>query len=262
MRSCTSKVKRANCMGQMLSSLLHLQSIERRLATVRGRLNVRKNAVATQQRKIDKLRADYTSLHDQVMKRRKDGDQSELDLRQREDRVTVLRGALNTAKTNKEYAAILTQINTLKADNAKFEEDSLKVLQEVDVIRAEADQVKVQIEAEQKRLGEIQQISGEEIAKLDAMVKDLSDKRAEAAKDVSPETLKTFDRIAASYEGDAMAVIEIKGRRPPLEYTCGGCFMSLNAEHANALQSRDEIRTCNNCGRILYIEPKTEIAKS
>ena len=29
--------------------------------------------------------------------------------------------------------------------------------------------------------------------------------------------------------------------------------MSLNAEHANALSSRDEIRNCDNCGRILYL---------
>ena len=249
-------------MGKMLSSLLHLQSIERQLSHVRSRLRTRRNAVTSQEKRIEQLQAEWQTLHDKIMTRRQDADRLELDLKEREAQVTKYRAALNLAKTNKEYASFLTQINTLKADNAKFEEDSLKVLQEVDVIRAEADQVKVQIEAEQKRLGEIQQISGEEIAKLDAMVKDLSDKRAEAAKDVSPETLKTFDRIAASYEGDAMAVIEIKGRRPPLEYTCGGCFMSLNAEHANALQSRDEIRTCNNCGRILYIEPKTEIAKS
>jgi predicted nucleic acid-binding Zn-ribbon protein len=31
--------------------------------------------------------------------------------------------------------------------------------------------------------------------------------------------------------------------------------MTLNAEHANALRVRDEIRKCDNCGRILYLEP-------
>jgi predicted nucleic acid-binding Zn-ribbon protein len=38
--------------------------------------------------------------------------------------------------------------------------------------------------------------------------------------------------------------------------------MSLNAEHANALATRDEIRTCDNCGRILYLELKAEKAKA
>ena len=55
-----------------------------------------------------------------------------------------------------------------------------------------------------------------------------------------------------------MAPIEIEGTKPPHSYVCGGCFMSLNAEHANALRSRDEVRTCDSCGRILYLEVKQE----
>ena len=38
--------------------------------------------------------------------------------------------------------------------------------------------------------------------------------------------------------------------------------MSLNAEHANALRVRDEIRTCDNCKRILYLEPEAEKART
>jgi predicted nucleic acid-binding Zn-ribbon protein len=30
--------------------------------------------------------------------------------------------------------------------------------------------------------------------------------------------------------------------------------MNLNAEHANALRVHDELRTCDSCGRILYID--------
>ena len=61
--------------------------------------------------------------------------------------------SLNTAKTNKEYAAILTQINTLKADNAKLEEEALRIMQDADAIKAQADKVAKQIEAEKARLG-------------------------------------------------------------------------------------------------------------
>jgi len=39
---------------------------------------------------------------------------------------------------------------------------------------------------------------------------------------------------------------------------CGGCYMSLNAEHANVLRTRDEIRTCDNCKRILYMEAQPQ----
>jgi len=245
-------------MGKMLAALLQVQSIEHQLAHVRGRLKTRQNAVASQQRKIDQHAADWKSLHDKSLTRRKDADRLELELRHREDEVSKYRAALNTAKTNKEYSVFLTQINTLKADNSKLEEQVLKIMQEVDLIKADADRIQQQMQAEQARLAEIERLSAEEVHKLTAMFGDLTARREEAAKAVSPEYLAAFDRIADSYEGDAMAAIEIHGKRPPFDYVCGGCYMSLNAEHVNALRSRDEIRTCDNCGRILYIPGEVE----
>ena len=82
-----------------------------------------------------------------------DADRINLDLKEKEAQVEKLRTALNTAKTNKEYAAILTQINTFKADNAKLEEEVLKIMQDVDAVKAQAEKISVQVEAEQKRLG-------------------------------------------------------------------------------------------------------------
>jgi uncharacterized protein len=241
-------------MGKLLEALLQVQTIERQLAHVRGRLRVRKNAVAAQQRKIDQLSADWKVLHEKGIARRKDADRLELDLRHREGEVSKLRLALNVTKTNKDYAVILTQINTLKADNSKLEEQVLKIMQEVDLIKADADKVQEQVRAEQARLGEIEKQSSDEVRRLTTMLEGMVSQRKEAAKAVPPEPLAAFDRIAGSHDGEAMAAIEIHGRRPPHEYVCGGCYMSLNAEHVNALRVRDEIRTCDNCGRILYLE--------
>jgi predicted nucleic acid-binding Zn-ribbon protein len=79
---------------------------------------------------------------------------------------------------------------------------------------------------------------------------------------VPQEALAVFERIAESYDGEGMAVVEVQGKKPPHEYICGGCYMSLSAEHANALKVRDEIRTCDNCGRILYMEMQVQGAKA
>ena len=245
-------------MATMLEDLLRLHSIEKELAQVRRRLRTRNNAVAAQQGRIAQLRADWQALHDKSLQRKQHSDQLELDLKVREQEVTKLRGALNTAKTNKEYAAILTQINTIKADNAKTEEETYNILQDIDTIKAQADEVGAKLAEAEGHLEEVQQSSSEEITRLDSMLADLVSKRSEATKDVPPKALAVFERIASNYEGDAMAPIETQGDKPPLDFVCGGCFMGLNAEHANALAVRDEIRTCDNCGRILYLEHKTE----
>jgi uncharacterized protein len=245
-------------MGTTLDALLRLQNVERDLAQVRRRLKTRKGAVIAQQGRIATLTEDAASLKEKLLHQRKTADQYELDLQSKEEHVAHLRGSLNTAKTNKEYAAVLTEINTFKADNAKLEEDGLKVMAEIDQTRAEAEALDAKIAEEQSRLDQIEKDSADEVARLSTMLEQLQAKRDEAAQAVPRETLSTFERIAANFDGEAMAVIEIEGRKPPHTYVCGGCFMGLNAEHANVLQTRDEIRTCNNCGRILYLQRETE----
>jgi predicted nucleic acid-binding Zn-ribbon protein len=245
-------------MAKMLAALVNLQSVERQMTAVKERLAVRKNAVLAQQSRLDQLGADWRTTHEKYLSRRKDSDRVSLDLKIKEEQVGKLRTLLNSARTNKEYAAILTQINTLKADNAKLEEATLKILQDAETVKADADRIQQQIEVEKKRLEEIERTIAQEVARLTAMLEELMAQRADAAREVPRDALAVFDRIAGNYDGEAMAVIEIHGKKPPYEYVCGGCFMSLNAEHANVLRTRDEIRTCDNCRRILYLQPQGE----
>jgi predicted nucleic acid-binding Zn-ribbon protein len=241
-------------MGTLLGALLKLQSIEHELAQVRQRLAARQRAATVQEKRVEEQQDQLQALEEQINERRKRADQQELDLRTHEERVNKLRGQLQTAKTNKEYAAILTEINSLKADNAAAEEESLKVLGEIDTLNAEADQVREKVASEQTRLDEARAAGGEEIDRLNQMLQDLQAKRDEAAGHVPDDVLGQFDRIVDRYDGEAMAEIEVHGKKPPHSYICGGCFMTLKAEHANALRVHDEVRTCDSCGRILYIK--------
>ncbi len=242
----------------LLGALLQLQSVERQIAHVRRRLETRKRAVTAQERKIGELREQLEAQEQQSLDKRKLADGAELDLKVKEEQVSKLRTALNTAKTNKEYSSLLTQINTIKADNAKLEETTLREMQDVDALKEEIARTRSLIESEDKRLAEVNRNSAEEIARLEAMLEGLVAKRAEAAGSVPDEFLSIFERIAENYDGEAMAVIEVHGKEPRQQYTCGGCYMSLNAEHVNALNSRDEMRRCDNCGRILYLERMVE----
>jgi predicted nucleic acid-binding Zn-ribbon protein len=241
-------------MAALLADLLTLQKIERKLSQVRSRLRIRTASVSAQQKKIDDLQDQVDSLEQQCLDRRKQADSFELTLKESDERVSKLRGDLHSAKSNKEYSALLTQINTLKADNAKIEDQTLKIMQEIETLKSQAEEISKGMESEQKRLEDVKSNTDEEIQRLTKMKEDLEAQREQAAKDIDPESLAVFDRIAESYDGEAMAPIEIHGKKPPHSYVCGGCYMGLTPEHANALGVRDEIRTCDNCGRILYLE--------
>lgn len=245
-------------MGPILSALVRLQGIEIDLSQLRRRIRARQNAITAQETRIEKHREEHDALRQTSLEHRKQADEYELNLRESEEHVAKLRVALNAAKTNKEYAAVLTQINSHKADNAKLEEEGLKVLAEVDGIKSQSDAIANLITEDEKRLEEIKASSVEEITRLESMVTELSGKRVEASKSVPPKALSLFERIAQQYDSEALAKVEVSGRKPPYSYTCGGCFMGLNAEHANALGTKDDIRQCDNCKRILYMDKSSE----
>jgi len=239
-------------MGPTLASLLKLQSIENNIAHVRRRLHSKANAVRVVEDRVKELTALHQQLIEQARGQQSQADGRELDRKSAEEDAGRLRAALNTARANKEYSAILTRINIVKADNAKLEDEILKVMETVDATRQEAEKVAVQIESEQKRLDKVTANSGEEVAKLQKMLAELQAEREQAAKEIKPAVLNAFDRIGGAHEGEAMAPIEVVDEKRG-EYSCGGCFMSLTAEDYSALLSKDEIRHCDSCGRILYI---------
>ncbi|HHH75638.1 MAG TPA: hypothetical protein ENL03_01275 [Phycisphaerae bacterium] len=241
-------------MGAMLESLTKLQAIERQLTQVRSRLRSRTAAVNIQQKRIDQAQADWQTIHDRIFELRKTADRQDLDLKTKDAQVAKLRTALNTSKTNKDYSAILTEINTHKADNERLADEILKAMDEIESLEIELKTADETSQAESKKMEEVRAISADEIERLTKMADDLARKRLEATEGVDPSALATFDRIASSFPGEAMAMIEVHGKKPPFEYICGGCYMGLSAEHANALSVRDEIRTCDNCGKILYMD--------
>jgi uncharacterized protein len=241
-------------MGALLADLLKLQKIERKLSQVRSRLRIRQAAVNAQQHKIDEIQSQVEAIEQQGLDRKKQADAHEVTLKQSDEKVSKLRTDLHGAKTNKEYSALLTQINTIKADNAKLEEETLKLMQEIEMLKGQSEEISQGMENERKRLEEVKSSSQEEIDRLTKMKDDLEAQRHQAAEGIDEDSLAVFDRIASSYDGEAMAPIERHGKKPPYTYVCGGCYMGLTPEHANALGVRDEIRTCNNCGRILYLD--------
>ena len=243
-------------MGPFLTGLVRLQAIELDLTQLRRRMKTRQYAVKSQETKIAQHQSEHDALHAQSTQKRKAYDALALQLKTNEQRIEKLRVDLNAAKTNKEYATLLTEINTQKADSAKTEEEALKILAEADGVKEQAEAVQQLVAAERAKLEEIKASSADEIARLQQMVQDLQSKRDAAAQAVAPDTLVLFDRLAEQYDGEALAVVHVTGRAPRQTYSCGGCYMTLNAEHANALASRDELRQCDNCRRILYLDEK------
>lgn len=248
-------------MGATLNELRRLQEVELQLVAIRRNREGRSRRVEIQQSKVRQVEARIEESRKAAKTQQLRIDELSLDVASREDSVDKHRQALNKAKTNKEYAAILTAMNTEKADSSKVETEVLQLMEEMNKIKADA----AALEAERERLlGEVagaqkvlQDFDNQSRTEMDR----LTAERTKISATVEPASLLTFDRAAQRHEGEAMAGV-VKLRAKGDEWACGGCNLKITLDMVNALATRDEVRLCGACGRILYIEQGAVKAKT
>jgi hypothetical protein len=240
-------------MAGLLDSLRQLQNIERQFAEIRKtdeslerRIAAHRRALTTFTSQINERKLDAGSLQRRV-------DLLSLDVASREESVRKHREALTHAKTNKEYASILTALNTEKANNIKAENEALALMEQLQNAHATVVELENERATSQVRIEAVQKEFDEYKSATRADRDRLADERAVAAEGIPASALATFLRVAERHEGEAMVPLaRIHPKRA--EYCCGGCHMKITLEVCNALKNGDEVQFCNVCGRILYFE--------
>ena len=157
-----------------------------------------------------------------------------------------------SADTEEEYAAVLTQLNTTRADNTKIENQILDLMKAVETDEAECESIRQQIEEHKQQLELTRKTSEAAAVDQEAEIRKIQAEWNDAAKTIPAEPLKVFKRVAETYDGEAVAQVDLQEGKHGT-YSCGGCFMGITAESVNLLMTRDEIIRCANCTRILVL---------
>lgn len=239
-------------MGATIEALHRLQEVETQIAEIERGIDRKVRACTRQAQRIAEVEARIKSQEKQIKSDQMEADRLNLEAQTAEAEIARYRTALNTSKNQKEYSAILTQLNTYKADTSKVEEHVLALLTQIDEKKKQLESIRAEHEKEKSRLTELDA----EVAEARSRSKDRLDRlltqREQAAAAVPPKTLEMFNRVARANEGEAMAgVLRTHPRRQ--EYACEGCNMSITIEQVNSILSRDEAVLCSVCGRILYM---------
>lgn len=180
-------------------------------------------------------------------------DRLELELKEHDAHIAKLRAALNLAKTNKEYSALLTELNMSKADDSKIENQVLDLMKNVETDEASCREIQGQINEQKGKLAELRKDAEAKATEFEKQIKEIQVEWDAAAEKIPPETLEVFDRVADTYDGEALAVAGKQNEQVEV-FSCGGCFMGLPVETVNRLMTKDEIIRCSNCTRILILK--------
>lgn len=245
-------------MGAIINALFRLQKVDRELATLRSKEESFRRLARAGAKQLEKQDAQRQAHMAEITRCQVEIDNTDLEIKSHEESVNRHRQALNTAKSNKEYAAILTALNTEKADSSKRESRVLELMSRLDELRSEAKKFDEEKQKIQQRIRRHEEDLAAYLEEHREDYQRLESERQEAAENVPYSVLQSFERIAAHHDGEAVAeVVRLSSRGH--DYVCGGCNMSMPLELVNKLRSRDEVQVCNCCGRILHIDQQTGV---
>jgi predicted nucleic acid-binding Zn-ribbon protein len=239
-------------MGPTNLALVKLFEADQELREAQARLDAASKGVRIQERRTndlaERIKLNQTQLREQQAK----GGNLELDIKTRDAHIEKLRTQQQTAKNNKEYQAFLIEINTSKVDRGKVEEETLKVMEQVEKLQAELKDLTAQHETERTKLEQMKAQIGGTVKQLQSEIDQLKPARDQAAAAVPAKARIPFERLAERYDGEALSSVARPDRRRE-EYLCTACHMDLVTDVYNKLHSRDDLVFCPNCQRILFI---------
>jgi predicted nucleic acid-binding Zn-ribbon protein len=222
-----------------------LQQLDSRIYGLLDECQKKPLQVKQRQAELQQGRQQHQQLKERIKALRKKADQKELTLKEGEEKIRKLSVQLNTVRTNKEYSAILTEINSIKADNSVIEDEVLAILSQVDELQAEATEQQQKLHQREKELKQVEVQIENDLKELERQIEQLRNERQQLAEQIDPQLLTVYQRIVERTADHMAIAAEVDG-------VCQGCFMDLAPQEVNAIRGRTKVVICRCCSRILY----------
>ncbi|MEO1584471.1 MAG: hypothetical protein AAFR96_07860 [Planctomycetota bacterium] len=238
--------------------LLAVYRVERQLRGLQSRLRTAERFLIEQDRQLAAIASQHESLASQLRQLEASAKEREGEMSLLDARIEKLRDQMNTASTNKEYQALLVEVNGQKVERGRVEEETLGAMESVERIRAELESVGNQ-QAERQRIRDVAESDRDQRRdEIKDRVSELEAERERVAAEVEPRTLSALERLLEERDEDAMASIEVLDRRRH-EIACTACMMTLPVETLNALLT-GVLANCPSCGCFLYLDEEAAAA--
>ena len=229
-----------------IQDLIELQKIDSQLAEIEELLGDLPTKVTELKNKEDSLTSDFEWGKARLKEIALEQHKTEMNLAEFKEKIDKLKDQLFLVTNNKQYDALMLEIDHLKENLDRNETTELELLEEKDQL---AEQVKSQeqsLESLSKELSSKQVNLEQALAASSSEKKDLESRREETAKDLSASVLARYNRILSARNG--LAVVSLEGR------SCGGCGAALPPQLVAEVKTLMTIQNCSICTRFLFWE--------
>ena len=221
---------------QILEHKKTLVDIPTQIDSARAELEEKKNILKVVTDEIETLQ-----------KQRKD---LELEVQGENDHMAKAKTKLPAVKTNKEYTAILTEVDAIKEKVSKIEDMELEVMEALEVKAKEIPGVEKKCKEEDAHFNEYRLKKSTEEERFKQELEELVEKRKNISAQLETVILKRYEKISNSRDGRAVAGLR--------ENICQGCFQQVLPQLVIEVKVAEKIHECEGCMRFLFWDEVTE----
>jgi len=190
------------------------------------------------QEMVDRLDADVAQLS---------GQRSDLahDLVLEEGNIAKAEGRLPTIKTQREYVAVLKEIDTAKKMNKDIQDKIASLDGQLEGLKGDRDEKTGELAALKEQVAARQGEIAAAVADCDRVLGD-GDNRRDGFLEKLPTSIRKRYEMLLDRRG-GLAVVEAR------QGVCCGCNMNLPPQLFNSLYRTAEILSCPHCNRMLFL---------
>ena len=172
--------------------------------------------------------------------------QKERNLNTEQEKIKKAEGRMFEVKTNKEYQALLSEVEAIKEATSREEEEILQILEEVDELKKDLLKREKEVATALEKIEREKKKIQEKMDQSDGLWKEQKERREVLSKQVESTLYRLYNTLKEKRQG--VGVVNVK------DETCQGCFVNVPPQMFIEVQKNNAIIRCPNCNRILYWE--------
>ncbi|WP_353687058.1 C4-type zinc ribbon domain-containing protein [Thermodesulfovibrio sp. 3462-1] len=241
-------------MNGELDTLIKLQEIDFLILSLKQKLEIIPLEIKNFEKKMQEIDRQFENENKKVINLEKKRKEKEIEIEDINDKIKKLKEKTSQIKTNKEYQALLKEIELVQENLKKEEENLLLILYDLDEAKKVLKEIKADIDARKREIEDNKKQLEKEIDITAQQIEELKKERKELINKLPSELYEEYIELMKKHKG--LAVAQVKNS------VCQGCFLHIPPQLYVEIKLNQSIYHCPQCGRFLYYKPDKKLEQA
>ena len=231
-------------MNNDLDLLLKLQTIDYDIGELERSKEYLPDMMSNLKHELEEANTGYETSVSDLEETRLRQKSLELDVSTQESDLQRFQQQMMAIKTNKEYDALVSQIDTIKTTISGQETELIESIDRIS-------QLEKDVETKKTDLTRIDENNNKQLSILQKKIDSIGDKmegmltnRKEVTESIPKKTFGIYERVRKGKGGTVVVVVKKRA--------CGACYSAMTPKKVQEIKRANGINTCDNCGRLVF----------